>query len=85
MPARKGTAIDREALHRYLYRRTDRMGRLLQLNQTALSEETGIGYAWLSQILTSFVKEGRMTVISGQKMCRKSFVVINPEEWHKTH
>lgn len=70
MPAR----IDRDALHRYLYRHTDHFGRY-RMNLKALSEELDLAYCNLSVVITSMAKEGRLRMTAGTSYGAKTYKV----------
>jgi hypothetical protein len=72
--------INRDALHRYLYRRSDHFGRY-KVNLRSLSEETGCAYNNLSTILTAMAAEGRLRRIAGRDYQAKTYRVEDPTAW----
>lgn len=78
MPA----AIERDALHSYLYRHTDRFGRY-KMNLKKLAEETGLSYWNLSVVITSFAEEGRLRRVGGATYSQKTYIVSDPAAWAK--
>jgi hypothetical protein len=75
-------AIDRDALHRFLYRRADHFHRL-RFDLRELADEVGVNYAWLSQVITEMAHEGRMRRIAGAKQQQKTYRVEDPATWRR--
>jgi hypothetical protein len=76
----KGTKLDRNALHRILYRRTDHFDRI-KVDLRGLAEETGLDYYHLSTVLNEFAREGRLHRIAGLPTRQKTYKVENPAAW----
>jgi CRP-like cAMP-binding protein len=75
-----GIKIDRNALHRVLYRRADRHHRL-KLSAKDLAEDLGVNYEHFSRMLHTFADEGRLRRISGVRTGPKVYLVSDPAEW----
>lgn len=72
--------INIDALHRHLFRKADRMGRLkLPINK--LSEELGLGYCHLIGVVKKMADEGRLKRLSGTTYGTKTYVVRDPATW----
>lgn len=69
--------IDREALHRVLWRRCDRRG-ALKLVQNEMAMELGITPSWFSRIVAEFREQGIMTPIASGKHNVKTYRVTEP-------
>lgn len=76
----KGLAIDLDALHRILYRRADRQGRL-KLHQGKLAEEIGVTKFTMSRLVSRLVDQKRIRLLTGNKNNRGQFVIEDPEVW----
>lgn len=76
----KPRAIDRDALHRILFRKADRLGRL-KLNLRALSDELELGYCNLSVVISEMAQAGRLKPIAGPRNGRKTYVVVDPASY----
>jgi DNA-binding MarR family transcriptional regulator len=72
--------IDRNALHRVLYRRSDRNHRL-KLDVRALSREMEVDYINLTRIIKGFNDQGRLRRIGGANNGPKVYVVEDPAHW----
>jgi hypothetical protein len=75
-----GVRIDRDALHRVLYRRADRHHRL-KVNAKTLADELGVNYEHFTLLLHRFADEGRLRRISGVRTGPKVYLVEPPENW----
>lgn len=71
----KGIPLDREALHAFLFRKSDRLHRIV-LNQRALADDLGIHEVSMSHIVKELVLAGRLRPIG-----HRTFVVADPEKW----
>lgn len=72
--------IDRDALHRVLYRRSDRHHRL-RLSCRVLSDELGVSYANFTRVIIEMAAQGRLRRIAGGRMEMKTYVVEDPAVW----
>jgi DNA-binding MarR family transcriptional regulator len=75
-----GQRIDRDALHRYLYRRSDRHHRL-KVQAKDLAEELGVSYENFTTILRKMADDGRLRRISGAHNGPKVYLVTPPEDF----
>lgn len=75
-----GPAIDLDALHRYLYRRTDPFDRL-HLNLRELAVELDLSYSNLSVVIKKMAQQGRLRRIGGGKYSQKTYHVTDPAAW----
>lgn len=78
----KPQKIDREALHRYLYRRTDAFGRL-KLNVTKLSSDLELSYCNMTVVIAEMTEAGRMRHIGGHRYGTKTYIIADPVTWDK--
>jgi DNA-binding MarR family transcriptional regulator len=81
-PDLAGVRIDRDALHRYLYRRADSHHRLKTPAKT-LAEELGLNYENFTTILHRMADEGRLRRLSGAPNRTKVYLVAPPEDFVK--
>jgi hypothetical protein len=80
----RGKDLDHLAIHRVLYERADRLGRVL-INQTDLAKELGITKFTMSRTITQMIADHRLHQISRKKNLRGVFRVIDPHEWQDLH
>lgn len=73
-------AIDRDALHRLLYGRSDHFGRY-KMDLAKLAEELGLSYCNFSVVIRDMTTEGRLHRIAGPTYGRKTYMVEPPEVW----
>lgn len=76
----KPQKIDRDALHRYLYRRADPFGRL-KLNVKKLSSELELAYCNLTLVIADMAETGRIRHIGGSRYATKTYVIVDPAIW----
>ena len=76
-------AIDRDLLHRYLWNRADRLGRI-HLVQTKLAEDLGVTKYTVSRIMREFTEQGRVRSIGRGHKSSHTYLVTDPEEWSAT-
>jgi CRP-like cAMP-binding protein len=74
--------IDRDALHRVLWRRTDRRG-ALKFVQNQLALELGISAYHFSRIMAEFQEEGRVRQIAIGKHNVRTYTVSDPATWRE--
>lgn len=81
-PARRlQKKIDRDALHRWLFRRADGRGRV-RIVMADLAAELDLSYANLAAALAHFQREGRMKALQPPASGRpRLFWVEDPERW----
>lgn len=72
-------SIDRDLLHKILWRRRDRLGRL-QVKHSDLATELGISVYHFSRIMTEFVEDGRLKILTAHGT-RRTYLVVDPAEW----
>jgi DNA-binding MarR family transcriptional regulator len=75
-----GVRIDRDAVHRYLYRRTDRHHRL-KLQAKDMAEELGVNYENFTMLLRKMADDGRLRRISGAPNQPKVYLVADPADF----
>lgn len=73
----KGTAIDRAALQKQLYERSDRLGRL-KIHQRDLAKELGVTYFAVCRVLSKMEAEGRVKVLKAGIDNVKTYVIREP-------
>jgi hypothetical protein len=76
--------IDREALHRLLFRRADRKGSL-RLKVKDLAEELDLGYCNLVTVVNDMAEEGRLRRIGGRPFQQATYYVLDPQIWAAAH
>lgn len=76
----KPQKIDRNALHRYLYRRADRLGRL-KLNVKVLAADLELSYCNMTVVIGEMTASGRLRRIGGPRYGLKTYVVADPSSW----
>lgn len=76
----KGHSINIEALHSFLFRKSDRLGRI-KLNQRELADEFGITKFTMSRVIARMVDTKRIRRLTNNLNNRGSFVVEDPEVW----
>jgi hypothetical protein len=76
----KPRTIDMDALHRLLWRRTDRFGRL-KLNVKLLAGELELSYRNLTIVVQKMTAQGRLQHLAGRHHGLKTFVVVDPVLW----
>lgn len=72
--------IDRDALHRVLWRRSDRRGSL-KFVQNQLATEIGISPYHFNRILAEMEENGRLRTIAIGKRSIKTYLITDPAEW----
>lgn len=72
--------IDRDALHAYLWKRTDRRG-ALKLLANVLALEIGVSAYHFSRILAEMQEDGRLREVSRGKHNVRTYMVVDPDEW----
>lgn len=80
----KGYSIDLDALHSFLFRKADRLGRI-KLNQTQLSKDFGITKFTMSRVITKMVDSKRIKRLTSNLNNRGLFVVEDPEIWNDVY
>ncbi len=72
------TEIDRDALHRLLWNRSNSRGRItFRVDQ--FSEDLGISKYTLSRIMVQFVREGRATKLTGLSSKGTTYRMADPD------
>lgn len=72
--------IDRDALHRVIWRRTDRRG-AIKFVQNQLALELGISPYHFCRIVAEMCDEGRMRMIATGKHNVRTYQVSDPATW----
>lgn len=78
----KGHPIDRDKLHAYLFRKTDRYGRL-RLVQKNLAEDMGVAHETICRVIKRMCDEKRMKRLDSKKNNVGVYMVLDPEDWEK--
>lgn len=76
----QGIKVDRDALHRVIWRRTDRR-RTLRIHQAMFAEELGVSPYHLSRLLAELEGEGRMRKLSAEKGNVGRYVIADPADF----
>lgn len=76
----KGIPIDVDAVHAYLFSKTDRLGRV-KIRQKELGEHLGHAKFTISRLVARLEDEGRIRKISSGKKAVGMFIVEEPEVW----
>lgn len=71
------TAIDRDALHAYLFRKANTRG-IITFMQKDLAEDLGISIHTMSEIVRDFIKQGRVRKLTANGY---QYAIKDPEEW----
>lgn len=69
--------IDREALHRLLWQRANRHGRI-KFVQSDLAIEVGVSTAHFCRVVREMEEDGRLRQLGTQA---HTYVITNPETW----
>lgn len=72
--------IDRDALHRVIWRRTDRRG-AIKFVQNQLALELGISPYHFCRIIAEMCEEGRLRSIAVGKHNVRTYQVLDPAAW----
>lgn len=72
--------IDRDALHRVLWRSVDRFNRVT-FKSEALADELLISAYHFSRIVTQMCKQGRLVELARKKSGIRTYEVIDPKVW----
>lgn len=80
----KGYSVDLDDLHRYLFVRADRLGRL-KISQIELAEEFGLTKFTMSRTFAKMIDQERIRLLTKNKNHRGTFVVEDPEAWKIVH
>jgi predicted transcriptional regulator len=75
--------LDRDALHRYLWDRSNPNGRI-PVHQGELAEALGVTRGTVVRTLNEMVEEGRCRKVSSKLRNIRVFHVIEPEVWNGT-
>lgn len=79
-----GHSIDHNAFHAFLFRRSDRHGRI-KLQQTELAKEFGITKFTMSRTIAKMIEAKRLRRVSQKGNNRGYFVVEDPEVWEAAY
>lgn len=80
----RGHPIDVDALHAFLYRRADRLGRL-RLSQRDFAAELGVAHETVCRIMSKMAKAGRIRRIKSEKNNIGVYAVVDPTTWAETN
>lgn len=83
----KGTAIDVDAFHSFLFRKADRLGRV-KISQRQLADELEISKFTMSRLINKMVDAKRLRRIKSMQERHYNaglFVVEDPEVWKVVH
>lgn len=70
--------IDRRALHRYWWERTDNRG-CIEINQMKLAEELGVERATIRNIVREMKETGKIELFEAQKQGRRIWRIYDPD------
>lgn len=70
--------IDRPALHRYWWERTDKNG-CIEINQSTLAEELGVERGTIRNIVRDMKKAGQIELFEAQKQGRRIWRIYDPD------
>lgn len=84
MAARKEPqfAVDRDALHLYLYERANNAGRV-HVHQGQLAEALGVTRGTIVRVFKEFIDAGRIRKIDSLERNVRVYVITPPEDWAK--
>lgn len=80
----RGTDLDHLAIHRALWERADRLGRV-RLNQTEFADELGVTKFTMSRVIAAFIEDDRLELVTRNKNNRGQFKVMDPDQWLLLH
>lgn len=76
----ENTPIDRDALHEYLWRHTDRLGKV-KVVQRILARDLDVTHYTISRIFREMREEGRVRKIGSDKLNVSTYLIVDPEVW----
>lgn len=76
----RGHPINLDAMHAFLWRRADRLGRL-RIQQRAFAEELGIAHETVCRFIKKMSDEGRLKRIKNEKNNIGVYVIVDPDEY----
>lgn len=76
----RGVSIDRAALHRVIWRRTDRR-RTIKIHQGMFGEELGISPYHLSRLIAELCEQGKMRKLSTDRHYVGTYVIADPADF----
>lgn len=74
--------VDRDALHRYLYERSNSRSQI-KVHQTMLAEQLDVTRGTIYRVLKEMVEAGRMRKIESLERNVKVYQITNPDDWAK--
>lgn len=76
----RGQSVDLDLLHKFLWKRTDRLGRI-KIVQRDLAEDLGVTHYAINRILSRMTATGRIRRMATGHRNIGTYVVIDPEGW----
>lgn len=80
MPDLERQVVDRDALHRYLWERTNSRARI-HIHQTKLAEALNVTRGTMYRVMKEMVDAGRMHKVEALPRNVGVFVIANPDTW----
>lgn len=76
----RGETIDTGMVHKLLWARADRLGRL-KVMQKDLAEEIGITKFTMSRVFSRMEEDGRLRKLQGHKGNTWTYAIKDPKSW----
>jgi DNA-binding MarR family transcriptional regulator len=76
----RGHPIDRDKLHEFFWKKSNRFG-VLSINQKELAEKMNLAHETINRIIKKMVAEKRLTKMSSAKHNIHSYLVKDPAAW----
>lgn len=80
----KGHPFDIDVMHKLLWERTDRLGRL-RVNQAHLAIELGVTKFTMSRTFATLVADKRVRLITNTRQNSGTFIIEEPGEWKELY
>jgi len=77
-------ALDIDAVHRYLWKKANRQGKITFL-RTAVAKELGVTVFTVSRIMTQMQAENRAFKMMAAYRSGCTFRLVDPDEWELAH
>jgi DNA-binding MarR family transcriptional regulator len=78
----RGKPIDLDKLHAFLFRRSDRFGRL-RMSQRDFAKELGVAHETICRVMGKMAKQGRLKRIRSEKNNIGVYAIVDPAEWRR--
>jgi hypothetical protein len=73
-------SVDRDGLHRYLFRKSDAHGRI-QIGHMQLAELLHVHHSTITKIMREFLEQGRLRKQRVDVGRLTTYIVVDPETW----